>query len=117
MRDMKENFQHWLTDNTLVPGVFGCGVRFPDFSCVSQSHTDMLAVERLDQVWQRLAETLALLQSQKLAPTQLTWTFEESHIQMAVRPDGICLGLITSPEATASPAVAALIERFQQFGA
>src|SRR5689334_18127566 len=112
---MKESFQRWLTDNTLVPGVFGCGVRFPDYSCLSLSHTEMLAAERLDQVWQRLAETLALLHSQRFAPTQLSWTFEESHIHMAVRADGICLGLITSPEASASPAVAALIERFQQF--
>ena len=47
---MKEVFQLWLTDNTLLPGVFGCGVRFPDFSCLSQSHTEMLTAERLDQV-------------------------------------------------------------------
>jgi hypothetical protein len=112
---MKEVFQRWLMDNTLVPGVFGCGVRLLDFSCVSQSHTELLAAERLDQVWQRLAETLALLHSQRFAPTQLVWKFEESHICVALRHDGIYLGLITSPEASESPAVAALIERFQQF--
>ena len=113
---MKEAFQRWLMDNTLVPGVFGCGVRFLDFSCVSLSHTELLTATRLDQVWQRLAETLALLHSQGLMPTQLVWKFEESHLHMALRPDGIFLGLITSPEASESPAVAALIERFQQFG-
>lgn len=114
---MKEAFRNWLTDNTLVPGVFGCGVHFPDFSCLSQSHTEMLAVERLDQVWQRLIETLTLLHSQRLEPIRLSWAFEESHLHLTVRADGICLGLITSPEASESPAVAALIERFHQFNA
>ena len=113
---MKESFQHWLTENSLVPGVLACGVRFPDRSCLSQSHTELLPNERLDQIWQRLSETVTFLNSQRLAPTQLSWTFSESQIHLALRPDGISLGLITAPEASESPALAALVQRFLQFG-
>ncbi len=112
---MKEAFQHWLTDNTLIPGVLGCGVRFPDYSCLSQSHVDLLPTERLDLVWQRLAETVAFLDSQHLAPTRVSWAFAGNHIHLALRPDGIHLGLITTPEASESDAIGALVERFLQF--
>jgi hypothetical protein len=113
---MKESFQHWLTDNTLVPGVLGCGVRFPDRSSISQSHVDLLPVERLDLVWQRLAETVTTLNSLRLTPTQMSWTFAGSHIHLVLRPDGIHLGLVTTPEASESQAIGALVERFLQFG-
>jgi len=113
---MKESLQRWLTDNTLIPGVIGCGVRFPDRSCLSQSHVDLLPAERLDQIWQRLAETVTLLNSLRLEPAQMSWTFAESHIHLILRPDGIYLGLVTTPEASESQAIGALAERFLQFG-
>jgi len=111
---MKDAFKRWLADNTLLPGVLACGVRFPDRESFSQCYSDALKSDQLRDVWQAVADASAQLGAKPAPPQRHRWVFESAHIHVAVRSDGVSLGVLTRPDASAA-AVGAVLESFLAF--
>jgi hypothetical protein len=97
---------------TSVPGLLGCGLRLPDATCVSYSFDEMCPRNRLEDILQQLAETMALLAGHGLAPCRLTWIFEQGQIFLIPRTDGALLALAAQPNTEAAANVDQLAREF-----
>jgi hypothetical protein len=109
---MKEKLNQWFASCALAPGILGCGVRLPDDTCVSQSFNENCPRERLDQALQSLGDSLPSFSAHSLAPRWLTWTFEKGQMRVALRPDGLLLGLAIQPNTPAAENLDLLTEEF-----
>jgi hypothetical protein len=109
---MKEKLNQWFASCALASGILGCGVRLPDDTCVSQSFNDNCTRENLDQILQSLGDSLPSFSAHGLAPRWLTWTFEKGQMRVALRPDGLLLGLAIQPNTPAAENLDLLTEEF-----
>lgn len=109
---MSNPSQERLAVGTMVPGLLGCGLRLPDSTCLSYSFDEMYPREHWDSILNQLAEMMTSLAGQGLAPSRLTWTFEQGQIFLIPRPDGALLALATQPNTEAAENVDQLAEEF-----
>ena len=109
---MNNTLNQWFASCALAPGMFGCGVRLPDGTCVSQNFNDNCPRERLDQALQSLGDSLPSFSAHGLAPRWLTWTFEQGQLRVALRPDGLLLGLAVQPNSPAAKNLDLFTEEF-----
>jgi hypothetical protein len=109
---VQEIFQCWFAVNTLLPGVHACCVRFPDRASLTQVFGEQWKQDRLDQTWNTITEMIPVLQAQRLPPARMLWSFEQGELHFILRPDGIALGLFTTPQAGELPAIQELINGF-----
>ena len=80
----------------------GCGVLLPDGNCVSHSFNDLCPQESFNEALRCLGDSLPALFAHGLAPRWLTWTFEQGQMRVALRPDGLLLGLASQPNTPAA---------------
>jgi hypothetical protein len=115
---MKAAFQTWLELRGRLPGVLGCGIRFPDHTSLGRANITATAADKMDQAWHQVAEVMTGLAQHRLAATRSLWTFAEGQVHCALRPDGIVLALIPPASTHAySPAVIeTLIREFMDLG-
>ena len=74
---MKEALQQWLAGNTLLPGVQACSVQFLDRIYLNHAFGELVKPDRLNQVWNTVADLLPELQAQRIPPpTPLLWSFD-----------------------------------------
>jgi hypothetical protein len=109
---MNKMINQWFASCALAPGTLGCGVRLPDGTCVSQSFNENCPRERLDLALQSLGDSLLSFTAHRLAPRWLTWTFEQGQLRVALRPDGLLLGLAIQPNSPAAENLDLLTEEF-----
>ncbi len=109
---MNAMINQWFASCALAPGILGCGVRLPDGASVSQSFNEHCPRERLDQALQCLGDSLPSFFTHGLAPRWLTWTFEQGQLRVALRPDGLLLGLAVQPNSPAAENLDLLTEEF-----
>src|SRR5271170_73558 len=109
---MNNTINQWFAGCAIVPGILGCGVRLPDGTCVSQSFHDTCTRERLDQALQNLGDSIPSFSAHGLAPRWLTWTFEQGQLRVALRLDGLLLGLAIQPNSPAAENLDLLTEEF-----
>ncbi len=109
---MNQMITQWFASCALAPGILGCGIRLTDGTCVSQSFSGICPRERLDQALQTLDESLAAFTTHGLAPRWLTWTFDLGQLRVALRPDGLLLGLAIQPNSPAAEKIDLLTEEF-----
>jgi hypothetical protein len=112
MDTMNNALTQWFASCAVVPGILGCGVRQPDGTCVSESFNATCPRERLDQVLQNLGDSVPSFSAHGLAPRWLTWTFEQGKLRVALRPDGVLLGLAIQPNSPAAENLDLLTEEF-----
>jgi hypothetical protein len=101
---MKERLKKWLDENSRLPGVLACGVRFSDKSCESKSFSETLIPERLDETWQSLSDVPNFLRMHRIPVTRLRWSYDDAQVHFTCRADGICLGLLSVPRPSAAEA-------------
>jgi glycine cleavage system pyridoxal-binding protein P len=111
---MKELLQRWLADHTLFPGVLACGARLPNRDCVVQSHSDQITADQLREIWLALGEVPQQLGALRGETHHLHWAFEHANIHLALRADGVMLGVITPPGHDRPPALAEVVQGFMQ---
>jgi hypothetical protein len=99
---MNATLKQWLDQCALTPGMFGCGVRLPDGSCVSHNFNDLGPQASFDEAMRHLDDSLPSLFAHGLAPRWLTWTFEQGQLRVALRPDGLLLTLAVQPNSPAA---------------
>ena len=99
---MNPTLKQWLDRCALAPGMFGCGVRLPDGSCVSRNFNDLCPQASFDEAMRHLDDSLPSLFAHELAPRWLTWTFEQGQLRVALRPDGLLLTLGVQPNSPAA---------------
>ena len=109
---MNDALNEWLASCALMPGMLGCGVRFPNQICLSYSFNEACSRERLDEMLNSLAGALTRFSAQKPASPLLTWTFTEGLVRLIVRPDGVMLGLASTSDALAAENLKQVTEEF-----
>jgi hypothetical protein len=95
---MSDPLKQWLAGCALVPGMIGCGIRFPNRECRSYSFTESFSRESIDQMLNSLAGTLNQFSDRNPPPRLLTWTFSKGHVRLIVRPDGVLFGCATASD-------------------
>ena len=93
---MNDSLSQWLAGCALMPGVRGCGVRFPNCVCQSYSFNEDCSRELVDEMLNSLAETLTRFPHREPAPRWLTWTFSDGKLRLVIRPDGVLLGFASA---------------------
>jgi hypothetical protein len=109
---MNKMINQWFASCALAPGILGCGVRLIDGTCVSQSFNAGCPRERLDKVLQSFGDSMSSFPAHGLAPRWMTWTFEHGQLRVALRPDGLLLGLAIQPNSPAAENLDLLTEEF-----
>jgi hypothetical protein len=109
---MNDALNEWLASCALMPGMLGCGVRFPDQVCLSYSFNEACSRERMDETLNSLAGMLTRFSDQKPAPPLLTWTFTEGLVRLVVRPDGVMLGIACASDELAVENLKQVTEEF-----
>ena len=109
---MNNALTEWLASCALMPGMLGCGVRFPDQTCLSYSFNEACSREQLDEILNSLAGALTRFSAQKPASPLLTWTFTGGLLRLVVRPDGVMLGFASTSEALAAETLKQVTEEF-----
>lgn len=107
---MSNSPQGPFAPGTTVPGLLGYGLRLPDAACLSYSFDDGCPRKQLDAILNQLAGTMTWLADHGLAPSRLTWTFEQGQIFLISRTDGTLMALATQPNSEAAENVEQLAE-------
>ena len=92
---MNDSIATWLHQVTQLPGIIVCGLLMPDRTTLTHSVSEDFPEDRMDRVWQRLAEISQTLTIHRVSGQQLRWNYENAHIHYAVRSDGTGLGLVS----------------------
>lgn len=93
---MKEAFKRWLSESAKTRGVTASGVRFADRDCVSQTRPGGLTADQLRDIWQSVSDVAWHLAPKSAAGQSQRWTFEKAQILVALRADGVMLGVISA---------------------
>ncbi len=109
---MNDALTEWLASCALMPGMLGCGVRFPNQTCLSYSFNDACSRERLDEILNSMAGALTRFSTQKPASPSLTWTFTEGLVRVVVRPDGVMLAFASASGTLAAEIMKQVTEEF-----
>jgi hypothetical protein len=109
---MNDTLNQWLDQCARAPGMFGCGVRLPDGSCVSHNFNELCPQASFDEAMRHLDDSLPSLFAHGLAPRWLTWTFEQGQLRVALRPDGLLLTLAAQPNSSAAQKLDLFTEDF-----
>ena len=106
---MKESLSQWLNRRARLPGVFACGVRFPDKTSLTQSWSPEFTAPSLENAWRCASDAFQVLRVNFFPNERVRWVYEKALLHCACREDGICLGIFTVKDGEAADA--AEIER------
>ena len=109
---MKPELEKWINRCALAPGMFGCGVRLPDGTCVGHNFNELCPLDFFNEALRCLAELPPVFSSQGLFPRWFTWKFEQGLVRVALRPDGLLLALAIKPSKMAGENLDALTGEF-----
>ncbi len=83
---MSESINRWFSRTARLPGLSGCGLRYPDGTVYSRSWEPHLSEALLNEIWERLLPIAAV--AAEGTPESLRWTFDKSLVLAATRPAG-----------------------------
>jgi hypothetical protein len=106
---MNELLQSWLEYAATFPGVLGCAVRMPDQSFAARSCDERFPLLQLDKLAREIAETLQVLNTNRMPAERLRWTFENARVLSVSRDDGVIATLVVARSADASREVEKLL--------
>lgn len=109
---MNDALTEWLAGCALIPGMLGCGVRYPNQTCLCYSFSEDCSRERLSNMLNSLAGASTRFSAQKPASLLLTWTFTEGMVRLVVRPDGVMLGIAGASDTLAPENLKQVTEEF-----
>ena len=95
---MKESLSQWLNRRARLPGVFACGVRFPDKTSLTQSWSPEFPALSLDNAWRCASDAFQVLKVNFFPNERVRWVYEQVLLHCARREDGICLGIFTAKD-------------------
>ena len=111
---MKDPFKQWLTTLPRINGLKACGIRFADRECISRTPAGELSADKVQEILESLAEIFPALATRGSAGQRQRWAFDRACLHVAVRPDGVLLAAITTPEGDEA-ATTSLLESFCEF--
>ena len=91
---MQEILKRWLTRRPQCPGVVAWGLCFSDRSTTSQGFTTQITPEAMEALWIELAEALLQTPRHDVKTQAMRWVFDTHVLYAAVRPDGVCMGVM-----------------------
>ena len=111
---MNETIEAWLEQGSASAGVIACAVRRPDRTIAVKSCHPEIPEPGLVEVIQNLAETIHVLQQNRVEPQFLCWTFESSQFRCAVRDDGAIAVVLAGRELNVVSAADQMLWQFLQ---
>ncbi len=95
---MKENIHSWLTDKMKTTGILACGLRAPDRKTFTRSQSSQFTPVALDHACRCIADAFQVLNSNRFPSEVVRWVYEQHCFYGSMRPDGICLAILTRRE-------------------
>jgi hypothetical protein len=93
---MKEVLQQWVDQQTRLPGVLACGLRFPDKTSFTRCWSAEFAVPNLDRAWRCASDAYQVLKINFPHNDYVRWVYQNAFLYTARREDGVCLGIFTT---------------------
>lgn len=112
---MRENIHNWLTEKTKIAGILACGIRSPDRKTYTRTLSPQFTPIALENACRCVTDTFQVLQANRFPANLVRWVFENYFIYGFVRPDGICLALLTRRSTAEIPTtdLEAIVAEFQ----
>jgi hypothetical protein len=93
---MKEALSQWLSERPPLEGVQATGLRDADATTATRIADPSFAHEGVENAWRCVADTFEVLRHHHCEAYSLRWRFEHSALHCLLRPDGICLMVLTT---------------------
>jgi hypothetical protein len=115
---MTDEFHPWLSRSAQVRGLQAIGLRQADQSTLTVIQDPTFSSEGVENTWRCVADTYQVLKHHRCPVIHLRWSFEQSLLFCMMRPDGICLMILTTSrlEELDAAGLEAIFHEFQELG-
>lgn len=86
-------FQQWIQSRVGIPGVLGFGIFTQNKQSFVESCTDTFSSQALENAWRCVAETIPVLQLNRLPTARFRFVYHHAVVHCERRRDGTCLGI------------------------
>lgn len=92
---MKQELNLWLSQQTRLPGVLACGLRYTDRTSFSQQWARTVPADALEKSLACLNDLWRVLRLHGFQAQWVRWGYAKGWFYAAQRADGVLLGIIT----------------------